>query len=197
MPGRAGTRRRALAGRTRKALSRRWAGGRECTGSGRSWRRRSIVRWPARARSWQCRDVIEQDVPLAEERTRDELDLPALADDDALDVVEERRGEAVPRRALDAAGVCLTDGRCGRAGLELFGLVPDRGNAASHLEGSSAGRPACPQSTLVSAPAEAERSGARVRRRPAGDRGLTVPCAILGRTTRPWVPCWRQTGVRR
>ena len=36
-------------------------------------------------------DVVEQDVPLAEERAGDELDLVALAEHHALDVVEERR----------------------------------------------------------------------------------------------------------
>src|SRR4029450_4742706 len=50
-------------------------------------------------------DVLEEDVPVADERGEDELDLLALPVDDGLDVVEEPRRDLAG--ALDARGLHL------------------------------------------------------------------------------------------
>ncbi len=70
-------------------------------------------------------DVVQQDMSIGEERARDELDLLALAEHDALDVVQQRR-----RNGARAASAANLDRR--RAGLELLRLDPLRVGVASH-----------------------------------------------------------------
>ena len=72
-------------------------------------------------------NVVEQDVPLAEERADDELDLAALAEHDALDVVEQRLqdGARIPRRAQPLlARRLVADWRCAASHGARLGCTP-------------------------------------------------------------------------